>query len=1748
MSKKFYDYLSRKLILYFDSDEIRKGDKFFIKLDDKEQVNVLYDSLKDIAAHWEDEGTDLEVADFAYTHEKGEEYKTYELKFENINVVVAESSTIEDDYLATLRNQVIKQMGVWEDTILVVICNTLIDTVKDGMRDLQKGDMPLNIKTISRNLKNEIKDSDLTKSQKEVVNYYLNESERNYSETTLWDYEDVLGIIESGTVTPRDMNNLGFFPDDNLEGKNTNTIRSRLKDNARLYKKVEDITQYDDKMEELSKSFTDSMVSKLAKDDWGETQYKNVIDSYDKKKIGTKKLIYIENDEKYTKDYGLHYWEKPERDTEAGQRKRNIIVFNTKKADHAEFDFLFDKTVYKQFLHIKDKKLNVRTHGKKLNINMDIDSDKTSFAKITYKHQDMSKSTYVFNIAVVNCPEEFLKPIESDYSIDPSKKFIIINKNENTGPITVGDGENETIEVEENGQIIPMYDDSAITISEESRAWENKTLQFNVQFNGTYIPFEVKETVDKSTPINSLQIWKNKREYKDIINYNGIKAIQGVNSFYLEEDFKEFISFEEQIIDGKILSGEIIGGKIIPDDYRYSKRLEKAYYDILNHYKLKDNVPSLYKLDFELQGMYENFLNIFNEEIEEIETNSRLSDYETKRYLSKIGTFKKGSKIMVSSLSPINMAYQLEIINQCGNEKILSNILRRLSPENLIPYIFDDDERFYKPVNQETAHEWLIYEKNEKVSIGTTNAFIANVVHEKMTQFVKYFSYLFDATKSAPIKINIINIKEDEEIVKGVFGFIKDKINKNNPNNVIPVELNIYNGPEKSSFDGLFDCSNKEETEKKFKIKLNKEGVNHEDILRIVQNNITYYKHEAIPRTGFEYAHISFYRIGGEDEFINGVMDQIETGLSLNGLLSSTSVDNNKKEYYKGFGTRNLPEERNLLIRTAINSNELLENSQKDGENTYEKGKSIVTKSPSIKDSELEQLYEKSNWVTFIEPNFGLDYFDYKDDLIVIHYSEQYTPSSNYDVITVTNRHEQYRDIIKDFFEEKGMNISQKNVDNTIKLFNSINGEWLLRVISNNSTYEREKISIISAVKYSLAILDHPEIIWIPISLEEILRIAGTVKLPKREGIFSKSRTQGKHSDDLLLIGIREHEGKIKVYYYPIEVKEGINPSKTIKKGKEQVQNTYELLKDELGSEDEFFRFKNKFYRNFFMQIALSNEVKLTTNGIWEEKEMDRIRRIKDKLLNDEYEVSYELEKYIGIGAIVSFKKDNFRNFIREEDNINVIELSENETYKGIKIPMNVLYEEIQNDGTDLPSDDLFRNEALPPFNHEDVIGMDKAQEENDTLNHDNEMIVNGVDDTRIDSRDYETGASDGEIVDKEENPSIKTRENNGINSRNENEEYSNGDILPLDEIRALIGRSKPANHEIYIEYGQLNNKHMLVSGKSGYGKTYFLQCLMKEMAKQKIPTLIIDYSNSYTQEELEDEFTKDLADSIEEYAVYLEPFPLNPFRRHKISVSGKLVDEKDIAIAGRFKAIINKVYNMGPQQLSTINKVVRDGIRAYGSEMDMEKFETELADVGTPHSESALFKLDEFLSNDLFDSTSEFEWSVLDERSDKIIIIQLAGLSEDVQRIATEFILWDLYFYKLQHGSKEKPFNVVLDEAQNLSFDKDSPCNKILREGRKKGWSAWFATQSLSGELSLKENDALNNVDEKIYFHPTSNAKSIASEFSTDTQIRNEWTEKLNKLEKGECIVYGQIRDSDNNLLPHSPHIVKVSDLESRN
>lgn len=1753
MSNKFYNYLSDKIKDFFEKDEICHGDKFFIQFDEEFRVDDFYNTLKD----------DLDnVEEFKYQHKNSNvPFTTFSTLLKNdIKVVIVNSNKVSVDYLVTLRNQVTAQDDVWKDTALLLICYDIIDSIYEGMRNLEKEDMPLNINIIKDNLKDEIDSSKtLSKVDKVVAKFYLDKKIEDAFQTTLWDYEDILAIINKGKINENDYKNLGIFPDSTLETyKSQKSKENRLEENATNFNYVSLCHQYDNKKEELEKKYDSKGVNLLTKSDWPSVDFDKIYKSHENFLNYNKTLHYKENLNKFTNE-GCIYWEKPHKPGTAGGRKRQIIIFNEdNKANEATLKFSFDAPLERAYIDDKDSsiKYNISNNTNTLKVNFNLVNGDPTFKKIKYMHHHQAKSTYEFNIVVLPCKEDILVPIKDKYQINNNLNRIVV-VDEDDEEISFGFGDNlQSYTINQDNEVINIYDEDTIKIANDSVVNEKGDINFNLVYNDLKIPIQIKQDDAKSPPRDSLTIWKYKREYQQNFIFKNNKAIQGTISFNLYDDFKHYLKLEKQIINESIAYGECqLGGVIKKIDLEIPDDLQNAFDEIINYYQDIDNVPSLVFLDNDLKILYGKFIEQFNNAIESIEEGAILSNDKRKLNLLKLGTIKDNENILFTPLSPLNIAYQLEITNQCQNEILDKPILERLSPNNLLPYLYGNNENhekelLYKPTYQKDAHEWIVFEKSEDVSINSTNAFIANVVKDKMNQFVSYFKYLFDKKSKSPIKLNIININEDEEIVKGIFNFVRARLDDRKIKHIIPVEVNLYNNNRRSAFDDFFDCTNPNQLNDEFGIHIRSRVKDPMDILKEVQENITYFKHD-FATDDVEYAHISFYKVGYEATIAEDIMDQIETGLSINGLLSSITSFT-RTEYRTGFGTKHILNEDNLLVQTAINLNELSLNYQNKGENTYNKRVTIITKPMELKKDFTEVLYKKSRWVTFIEPSFGLEYFENEGDgsLIIIHYSDQYSSSTKYDTITVTSKSKQYKKVMEEFLstkineDDKDL-ITEDKLDDVIKLFNSINGEWLLKIITTSGNTDREKLSIISAIKYMVSILDNDDIIWIPISMEEILRIAGTVKLSKKEGIFDPKILDGKYCDDLLFIGIKPNK-KVEVYYYPVEVKIGINNQSVIKKGKEQIDKTYNLLKEQLFHNlNQDMQFRNKFYRNFFMQVALTNEQKLILNGLFNQEEIDKIDSLKSKLLNDDYYLSRNLEPYIGKGAIMSFKQDNsFRTLKKENDNL-IVELNEDDAYYGLLksfkeiiddmhceqseiSPEYLLSSVVVNDDFDvLTEDDEPIGIILEPKDEnseEDIPNSNVIPEDNDGKKEIKQEVAESVDDSE----------------------SIVEPITDVYDTSHESVDTINGQ--DLTNTRALIGTVEGSKHEIYWDFGnqKLGNRHLLIQGKSGQGKTYFIQRLIMELSKQKIPVIIIDYTDGFKPDKLENEFVEVLGKNLVQHIVIKDKFPLKPFKKYKNTIfEGYSIEEDNVDVATRFVSIIGSVYNqLGIQQRNAIYQAILKGLDKKDV-MDLKDLEQELINQETSVASNALSQLQVFIDKDPFDSINDFDWSDINYPSSTVTVIQLTGINKDIQKIITEMVLWDLWYYKTSHGGDEKqPFAVILDECQNLSFGNDSPCTKILQEGRKFGWSGWFATQFLKGKLDNNAINMLQNSEEQIYFNPPDNSvETIAKTLTKDNTDKKYWESKLSDLKKGQCIVYGPTVEN-NELKSSKPIVVNVSPL----
>ncbi len=272
-------------------------------------------------------------------------------------------------------------------------------------------------------------------------------------------------------------------------------------------------------------------------------------------------------------------------------------------------------------------------------------------------------------------------------------------------------------------------------------------------------------------------------------------------------------------------------------------------------------------------------------------------------------------------------------------------------------------------------------------------------------------------------------------------------------------------------------------------------------------------------------------------------------------------------------------------------------------------------------------------------------------------------------------------------------------------------------------------------------------------------------------------------------------------------------------------------------------------------------------------------------------------------------------------------------------------------------------------------------------------------------------------------------------------------------------------------EYGSAN-PHVLIIGESGFGKTYTTACLVSELAQQDIPSVIFDYGQGFGSSSAPRPFRKWA--NASEFELNKDGIAINPLEIFSVDLHGPAT------VAQRVADTFERVYpRLGVQQHSVIRRAVLEllsegGISRYDRNTwtikvphfrNLErKLEQYVGDSGTSQRRialsaashvSSLFIFDTFRSNG-----QKLSWNDFLSNRKEVWVLQLGGLESSVERVVTEFLLWNLIRFVESQGPGPLRCLVVLDEAHKLSFSPGSPVEKLLREGRKFGLGVILASQ----------------------------------------------------------------------------------------
>lgn len=1266
MSNQFFKFISDIINEYFRENKPLPGERFYLILNADKDTQKLKRSLEQ----------QENVSPFKYLLGTGEYYITSQIEYKDAaNLIIANTGEhVTNDFLVTLRNRVGDQLGEWEGKALISLITDDLDSISGGSISLQSEGMPLHPGELSKSIRKKVQE-DVGKTTDRIIliNYLTQiDEEREIHFTTFYDYKDVVEILYKGFLSSEDFRNLGMFKDDQIDTYKGASLQTRLKKNKELYSKLAYLNEFNQDDTEYEKLFLSKDVSQFKKDNWRGLDFKEVYNSYQESiKIRKKtKVEFIKI--KFPLEQGCTYIFRPLSEKGAGQRKFQILIY-TNELKNVSFSLEIDVTnsekdgLQKEFLKPIEGDLDVRVRKRALDVSLNIQQNAPTFGRVVYKHEDKASLGAEFNICILPFSDHLFTDYHTSFEVVVKKGVKRLKLPFDSDEIKIGEKPVITKKITKENEILTVEDSAGFIFVVSEDIVELEKILHHVHYKNTDIEIELSGEKPEIIPIKANKLAKVIRESQSSFELSGNKITSHSKEYYIHSEYKEFLDLELAWLDEISYSGSYTGGQFLRDEkVELPVELKNAYNRFVNSFLKKP--PSLTYWNDQIQDRAKDYVQEFITVIRNFD--EMKPGGQKGRSLFKLGSIynNSGDAIWLTPFHPLNVAFELRKLTDLEDEEIDQGILDRIKPEGLFPYIYNGRDEVLNPDSQQSIPGWVLYKKIDNANVADADLYLDKVVRDKLIQFEDHFSYLFLSQSVAPIKVNIINILNDYQAIRGLFKWYIEKKNKSKNINMPQVIVNVYRDHLDDSWCEHFaGINNVEDFETEFNVKLTTTHPNQspQDLFDELNRNMKFYIRPY--SIELEYAHISFYKMEAKKQFASQPMNQIESGISMNGLYNTVASKKFDEDYRSGFGVQDyqIPES-DILLETAYYSNELAANMVNQASNTYLKDVGIVGITTLEDLNTIRNILDTSNWVTFVDPGVDLEFFESTiEDLLVIHYNDQYSSSSRYDAITVTSRSNQYFEVIKEFFDSLNISSDQgsKTVERTISAFNTINGEWLLKILGNRGYFTEEKLSIIAAIKASLAYFNHERILWVPVSLEEVLRVAGAANLSRMNGVFTAKNlgVSGKYSDDVLLIGLEINEG-LKVHLYPIEVKVGHNETSIINKAKQQIAKTSALLLRETIEKDNTF--KKKFYQNFFIQLFVSNANRMSQTNFFNSKDYFLSDDVKELMKKADYEFVSYLDEYIGKGAIFSFKKSSYVRSNNLEDGILIIEMQRDDDLK----------------------------------------------------------------------------------------------------------------------------------------------------------------------------------------------------------------------------------------------------------------------------------------------------------------------------------------------------------------------------------------------------------------------------------------------------------------------------------------------------
>ena len=1536
-----------------------------------------------------------------------------------IPVVHSESAQgLSENFISHLRDLVSAQDGPLKDCALLVIHNSYLDTLINSARDLGKSAEVWHPSTIKKSLSELI--SSISGTDK-VSQCLLDHRFKLIIEdgATMFGFTELYDALEDGIIQ---FSELGLFNDNTIVSwDDTDQIDKRLSQNHQLYGNISEIVEkYPQELVEklgdldLSEKFVNTHFADGQ--NWEELDFGAIIKE---RRDNKENLLSFESEIVTDIDFIAR----------ENKKERHLII----QMPEGKTDFKIEAS----FVGGKIQKNELKLQHTKEQITLDVNnrSQKRSIAEIsgTFNNQPLYFSVdfkrekpqerFKYRVLVIPQGAFYLDDLADSFLLVPRKQLITLQTN--AGVLQIAE-QGTPAKVTQSNQTFLVDQTQVVDFAQFAN--ETDTLTFAVKSGSHVLNFEVDGAVSSDTLSLPLVLDTNlfNRLYNDNFNglYNRAKEKVVIDGKDLNPTGmrKNLLNWEAKLQDERILATQVAGRPEVTLDNIESAfpDLFAAYQSLFDYLDERKALISTCSWGTEYLGLANKVVECYLAQVDKLETKSLLSPQAN--MLVNIGIAEFDEQEYITPLHPLTLAYFSQLVTSTSDENdnsfntLPNATIKRLNAEGLLPFVWHATDGFAYNQAVPENRMWCKLVSNKKAALE----YVRPLVRQKTSEFTKAFDVLFDKGGKETVYINSINNGSNTALFLGLVDYLKKK----SPDEANRIHVNIYDKAlQRTYFDDFADAPSYDEL--KELAELGSEKDKADAIADMLKNRITYSKFKLnAQEPTFNYAHISFVRNDTTVEPVPVDVLTEKTGVACHGLLAGETAYQEQNTYFTTFGLNKLDVDSTATLKLSSQFNSLAKAAwcgQK-----YETSNGLGLKVAGQLSELLEGVYENSVWTVIIDPKVTLEFFKGQKDAVLIHYSDNFTNSANYDAITVTKRRDLYDQVLS------------QGIKGLIDEFNAFNGEWLLKMITSNDNDRKEKKSIVGAYKYVNCLLHQSNITWVPMSVAEMLRVAGNIGLKMSDSDFSRysqNIKSGAISDDVLFVGFKGNN----MYLLPLEVK--IGKKRTHGKGIQQAKELKRYLVENLFGRNDL---AGHLYRGLFIRQVLMQVDKFELYKVYESDYFSELQSNREWWLQGDYQVA-DLADYPQGFMMAFFENADFakEEYTLEDDILQIILPSAN-LNRFISTPLQTLLFNIQSSELCyIPEQyilegDVVNKNSVTPIKSVEKIEPDKSKPVDELLPKVAEEVA----------------------------PTIVAKP------------------TPTDSLKVLVGHVIKDNEPVYWEptnTAKFMNTNSGIIGTMGTGKTQCTKSVVTQLYRNQhsnvdgkpIGILIFDYKSDY----VDDKFI----DATNGKKFNLHKLPYNP-----LSLFGD-TPMLPVHTARGFSETMGKAFNLGQRQQLKLRRIIGEAYDLAGidraNKSTWSKPAPTMADLWSlfidsePAEDSLYAALESICELEIFEDDTSKCMSLYD-LVDGITVVELAGYPGEIQNLVVALTL-DLFYSQMQKQGKPQVQGdfrqvtklVLVDEADNFMSQNFPSLRKILKEGREYGVGVILSTQDIT-HFKTSEND----------------------------------------------------------------------------